>query len=551
MVNNFHILHALVQEWAPDLTGCVIGDMYSQSRDELTIALAEPNREWMLRLSTQAPFHFIFRTEGYNKARRNVATLFEDAFGRTIEAIRIADRDRMLFLDLDDGTHFRIVLFGSKANVFRVNQERIIMAAFQGSAAWEGKPAPSPRPAPLVDTFEAFDTRWRADRKTTVQAVTAALPLFDRTLAAEVVHRSGIRSQRPGECTEQERRLLFDMAQALRDEIKTPTPHIYWQGRFAEAIALTRLHQLEHLKEEVFDSVDHAVQLFVRRTLGQRRFRAAYTPLEKALTKALADNRQRVERMLEDLSQESRADRYEHWGHLLMASVASVPPHADEVTLPDLFGDNEPVTIPLDPARSAIENAERYYDKARRTRGAREQAEARIFDFEQKAEKAEALLTRLHSIEHYSDLQAFKKSEAKDLARFVSAQASDQERLPFRRFDLGKGYEVWVGKNAKQNDALTFRHAQKYDLWMHARGVAGSHAVLRLPNRNAQPDKSIIERAAAIAAHYSKAQGSSLVPVIVVPRKFVRKPKGAAPGAVAVERETVVMTEPQLPKPTT
>ena len=78
--------------------------------------------------------------------------------------------------------------------------------------------------------------------------------------------------------------------------------------------------------------------------------------------------------------------------------------------------------------------------------------------------------------------------EATALASFVQTAANTTNRIPFRRFILGEGYEVWIGRNARQNDALTFRHARKYDLWMHARGVAGSHAVLRLPSRDAQPN---------------------------------------------------------------
>ena len=104
-----------------------------------------------------------------------------------------------------------------------------------------------------------------------------------------------------------------------------------------------------------------------------------------------------------------------------------------------------------------------------------------------------------------------------------------------------------MGKNAKQNDALTFRYAQKHDLWMHARGTPGSHTVLRLPGRHSQPSPRVLERAASIAAYYSKAQGSALVPVMVTERKYVRKAKGAPPGAVVVEREEVLLVEPKLP----
>ncbi len=545
MINNFYTLQALVREWAPDFAGCLVGDAFSQDRGELTLALADPDHEWMLRVSTQAPLYFVFRSAGYSKARRNVATLFERAFDRRVEAVRTAERDRMLFLDLDDGSHFQIVLFGPRANVFWVDQEGIIVEAFQADAASKGQPAPTPRPAPLVETFEAFEARWRTDRKKTVQAIASALPLFDRMLAAEVMHRAGLAEKAPGECTEPERRALFDAAVGLRRELEHPTPRIYWQGRFAEAFALAPLHHLAEVREERFETVDEAVQIFVRRTLAQQRLRTAYDPLEKALAKADAGLRRRTERMLEELAHESRADRYERWGHLLMASA--VPPHAAEVTLPDLFADNALVTIPLDPALRAVENAQRYYDKARRTRQARRHAETRLLEAEQQVAQAAGLLERLRRIESYAELTKFKKAEAEALAVFVSGSAGGPERLPFRRFALEGGYEVWVGRNAKQNDALTFRHARKYDLWMHARGVGGSHTVLRLPNRHAQPARYVLEQAAAIAAYYSKAQGSSLVPVMMAPRKYVRKPKGAAPGAVVVEREEVLLVEPRLP----
>ena len=547
MINNFYTLQALAREWAPDLAGCVVGDVFSQVRGELILALAAPDHEWMLRVSTQAPLYFVFRSAGYSKARRNVATLFEGAFDRCVEAVRTAERDRMLFLDLDDGSHFQIVLFGPRANVFWVDEGGLVVEAFQDQAAWVGQPAPTPRPAPPVETFDAFEARWRTDRKKTEQAVAAALPLFDRTLAAEVMHRAGLVEKVPGECTEPERRALFDAAVALRRELEHPAPCIYWRGRFAEVLALAPLHHLAGLREERFDTVDEAVQIFVRRTLAQQRLRTAYDPLEKALAKAAAGLRRRTERMLDELARESRADRYERWGHLLMASAAAVPPHAAEVTLPDLFADQATVTIPLDPALRAVENAQRYYDKARRTRQARRHAETRLLDAEQQAAQAAGLLERLRRIDSYAELTKFKKAQAEALAVFVSGSPGGAERLPFRRFALEGGYEVWVGRNAKQNDALTFRHARKYDLWMHARGVGGSHTVLRLPNRHAQPGRPVLEQAAAIAAYFSKAQGSSLVPVIMAPRKYVRKPKGAPPGAVVVEREEVLLVEPRLP----
>jgi predicted ribosome quality control (RQC) complex YloA/Tae2 family protein len=102
-----------------------------------------------------------------------------------------------------------------------------------------------------------------------------------------------------------------------------------------------------------------------------------------------------------------------------------------------------------------------------------------------------------------------------------------------------------VGKNAKNNDELTLKFAHKDDLWLHAKGVSGSHVIIKHKAQLAFP-ASVIEYAAQIAAHYSSAAGSSLVPVIYTPKKFVRKPKGANPGQVSVEKEELLLVEPKL-----
>lgn len=549
MVNTYYTLRALVAEWDPGLRRHVLQDAFSQTKDELTLALATPDAASMLRLSVQAPFHFVFRSDGYSRARRNVATLFEAAFGRAVTGLRLADRDRVLYLDLDGGLTFQALLFGPRANVFLTDGDGFVLEAFQADADWSGQPAPPARPAPAVATFEAFEARWRADRKHTLQALSSALPLFDATLAAEVMHRAGVATPKPGACTPAERRALFDAAQALEAELATPSPHIYWRGRFADVFSLVPLRHLEGRRAEAFDSVDAAVRVFVRRTLGERHFRQHYEPLEKALDAAAQHYRQGAERMLEELARESRADRYEHWGHLLMASPGAAAPGDDAVALPDLFAPeaDAPVHIPLDPALSAVENAQRYYDRARRTRRAREEAEGRLVQTEARALAAEALLERLRRLDTLADLETFRKDEADRLAPFLGGATAEEDRLPFRRYALPGGYEVWVGRNAKQNDLLTFRYARKHDLWLHARGVAGSHALLRLPGRQSVPPRAVLEGAAAVAAYHSKARGSALVPVMVAPRKYVRKPKGAAPGAVVVEREDVLLVEPGVP----
>ena len=351
----------------------------------------------------------------------------------------------------------------------------------------------------------------------------------------------------PGDCTEQHLQQIYQTAGLLSSELLTPHPRIYWQEERAVKLSLVALQEHAEIREESFEDIDKAVTIYVRRRLGQRAFDTVFIPLEKALRAAHKSYQKRLETMLSSLSEESRADKYERWGHLLMAAQAEVPTNVEEASLPDLFEENKQVTIPLDAALNPVENAQRYYDKARKTRQAREHAEGRFDVTEQRTLEAEALLNQLPTLKTRADVEKFEKSEAKRLAHFLGHQTSSQPQIPFRRYELSSGYEVWVGKNAKQNDSLTFQYARKFDFWLHARGVPGSHTVLRRPGRTAQPSKQVMEAAAGIAAYHSKARGSHLVPVIITERKFVRKPKGAPVGTVIVEKEQVLIVEPALP----
>ena len=546
MLTNFFTLLALATEWAGSFPGALLKDAYSQSRDECTLALATPEHAWMLRISTRRAFPYIFRTDGYNRARRNVATRFAGAFDQPIAGVRLADRDRVLYLDLGDGRAFQILLFGPRANVFLISADGLIEEAFQRNTALAGTPAPTPDAAPRVDTFDAFETRWPLAEPDLARALSRAMPLFDRDLALETIHRAGYDSPLAPDLEDRQR--LYARARALEADLATPRPTVYWRDDAPEAFTLLPMHAYRALRAESFETTDRAVAVFVRRRLALDQFLQAHTPLKRELEQAVSHYRQSTERMLEALARESRADRYEHWAHLLMAQPAPTTSGADTVTAPDLFADQQPVTIPLVPERTLLENARAYYEKARATREARAHAETRLEETERLASEAERLLERLLPLATAADVQQFMSDEADALAPFMSAGSKTIERLPFRRFDIGQGYEVWVGKSAQQNDLLTFQYARKFDLWMHARGVAGSHAVLRRPGRTAHTPRPLLERAASIAAYFSKARGSNLVPVIVVERKYVRKPRGAAPGAVLVEREEVLIVPPVLPQ---
>ncbi|MFM7855154.1 MAG: NFACT RNA binding domain-containing protein, partial [Flammeovirgaceae bacterium] len=142
---------------------------------------------------------------------------------------------------------------------------------------------------------------------------------------------------------------------------------------------------------------------------------------------------------------------------------------------------------------------------------------------------------KIRSVETSQDIKLVRKSNE-------NGRIKNEPPLPYREFEF-KGFKIWLGKNAEANDELTLKHSYKEDLWLHAKDVAGSHVLIKHQANKPFP-KDVIERAAQLAAFYSKRKNDSLCPVTVTPKKFVRKRKGDAAGAVVVEREEVVMVEP-------
>ncbi len=154
-------------------------------------------------------------------------------------------------------------------------------------------------------------------------------------------------------------------------------------------------------------------------------------------------------------------------------------------------------------------------------------------------------MERQNLMKHLAAIEAIES--LRELRNYIKTNALDQTKAIATATDLFKkvefmGYTILIGRNAKNNDVLTKQFASKDDLWLHAKDVTGSHVVVKnQPGRNFPA--LVIERAAELAAFYSKRKNDSLCPVIYTPKKFVRKPKGLPEGAVVIDKENVVMVE--------
>jgi len=243
------------------------------------------------------------------------------------------------------------------------------------------------------------------------------------------------------------------------------------------------------------------------------------------LNKSIHQSEIALKKISEEITNEQIAD-------IIMSNLTAIKEGQERVTLHDFYRDKM-IEIKLNREITPQQNAEHYYRKSKTQKQEVIRIQSRIHNAVEKSITIQAQLSEIHKSENSKQLKVFQKEKIK----------AEKEQSLFREFDF-EGYKILVGKSAANNDLLTLKHSSKNDLWLHASGVSGSHVVIR--NRQGILfSKKVIEFAASIAAYYSKSKGSSYVPVIYTEKKFVRKPKGAAPGAVIVEKEKMIMVEPK------
>jgi predicted ribosome quality control (RQC) complex YloA/Tae2 family protein len=230
-------------------------------------------------------------------------------------------------------------------------------------------------------------------------------------------------------------------------------------------------------------------------------------------------------------------DHYKIWADLIMANLHLIQPASSSIRLPDFYHENRLVEIPLKKDLSPQKNAELYYRKSKNHSIEVEHLQRTLSSKHEEIKNLKNTLVSVNQAEDLKTLRQFTKT-----SNLLIEKDTGAVPLPYHEFAYN-GFRIWVGKNAASNDELTLKYSFKEDLWLHAKDVAGSHVVIKYQAGKKFP-KDVIERAAQLAAYHSKRKNETLCPVIVTPKKYVRKRKGDPSGMVVVEREKVIMVEP-------
>lgn len=270
-----------------------------------------------------------------------------------------------------------------------------------------------------------------------------------------------------------------------------------------------------------------------------------------ALAKATRKLERRREAVRADLARISEADGIASQAQWLVGEAARAKRGATELVVTDWSsGEARTLRIPLDPAKSAREQVEAMFRRAKRLRLGGRIAEERLAHTEAQLAAVEeaAILVRAATAPTEMDAAAAeaKRAAPRDLslpgaaAPASGARRPAAGRTPFRTFVAASGTKLLVGKGAADNDALTTKIARPHDLWVHAKDRTGAHVVVVLPKGHTCSGADLVD-AAHLAAHFSDVRDEKIVDVQYAERRHVRKPKGSPPGFVLVDREKVLV----------
>lgn len=254
----------------------------------------------------------------------------------------------------------------------------------------------------------------------------------------------------------------------------------------------------------------------------------------------------KVQKLRDDIAAADNAEEYRIKADNLMTYQYQFQDRVDaEVTVPNIYSEaGEAITIKMDQRLSVVENVQAYYkkyDKLKRGKELLEQQLQHCLDDIQYMSSIEASLESSTRLAEINDIKA-ELIASGILREKPKKHAAEKQSQPFK-FTAPDGTQILVGKNNYQNDRLTFKTANPGDIWLHTQNIPGSHVILRCDGD--EPAEDTLLLASYLAVHFSKAQGSSKVPVDYTRARFVKKPSGAKPGFVIFTNQTTLYVTPE------
>lgn len=528
MYKSYYYLNRLTLELNASLVGKKIISIFSQDKDRLIIQL-DGIEESFIEVSVNHSDPFINIRSKFSRAKKNTIEFFNELINKTIKEVLIASDDRIIKIITDFGDLI-FAIRGKYTNLFFNSKT---LSSFKNESEEN-----------LSEFKQEFESKFYHNR-----FIIPDSHLIDGKSIEEIREQyrfigkeieNEVKARRTNGMNDSE--ALLNILQDIFSE----DPAVYNDENTGEIhVGFNSLKIYSMFEKQLFDSTIKAFSFFLSKRYQYEEKNIKLKKIASHLDKELRKKSSRLNNLLLVVEKGSQELVYNKIANLLLINLNKIHSGLTELEVDDVYLPGSRLKVNLDSKLTPQKNVDRYFEKSRDSKINFEKSVKLYSSTKKDFDKLKACQLQIEknpSLEKINEIM--KELKIKDQEKQSHAEEAE---LKFKHYLVEKKYHVLVGKDSVNNDLLTTRFAKQNDIWFHARSVSGSHVVLRIENSKESVPKSVLKKAASLAAFHSKAKTAGVVPVSYTLKKYVIKRKGQPAGQVSLLKEDVLLVKPEIP----
>lgn len=553
-------ISALVNELQKELTGGRIYKIAQPEKDELLLTIKNNSEQYRLIISSDASLPLLYLTDE-NKKSPMTAPNFCMLLRKHIQNGRIVEieqpgLERVVHMKIEhlnemgDLCHkiLTVELMGKYSNIIFRDGDKIIDSMKHISQAVSSVREVLPGRTYFIPGLEDRADLLQLDKKEEQDKFLFIMSEKSRpvgkmiyqyfsgvspVVSAEICYDAGVDSDKPTLALEDhEKESIIQELLKLRHKIlqKEFQPEIIYDGENPKEYGVFPMKSFAGYRTVGCETVSQMLRSFYAEKSAVTRIRQKSVDLRHIIQTAIERNAKKLDLQLNQLKDTQKREKYRIYGEMLHTYGYEAKDGDKSIRVINYY-DNQELTIPLDPELTAMENAQKYFDRYGKLKRTYEALSTLSAETKEELDYLESVMVSLELAKTEDDLMQvreelvqsgyIRKRNIGKKVKFISKPL---------HFISSDGYHMYVGKNNFQNDELTFKFAEGGDWWFHAKGMPGSHVIVKCKGKEL-PDRTF-EEAAKLAAHFSKGAEQGKVEVDYIQKKHVKKPNGAKPGFV-------------------
>ena len=576
------VIANIKKELTDQFIGARISKITQPEPDELMLTLKGADAQKRLLISANPSLPLIYLTAENKKSPMTAPNfcmlLRKHISGGRIQSIEQPDMERILVFQishLDDMGDMRkkkliVELMGKHSNIIFCDEEDMILDSIKHISAQVSSkrevlpgrkwfiPTQGEKACPLDVSAETFKAQILSCPTTAAKAIYTSYNGISPLIANEICYRAGVDGDSPTAAlhvdssvsTAQDAEMQSAFSSAIPDAVALDrladvfcnVMHQVATGEFSPNMVLDGEKPVEYASlpltmyadctEETFPDISSLLSAYYSKKSAYTRIHQKSSDLRHIVTTLLERARKKCSLQEKQLKDTDKMDKYRKYGELLHIYGYEIPPKSSGHEIED-YETGQLIKIPLDKNLTAMENANKYYDRYNKLKRTKDALSVQVEETKDDVKYLESIASALDLAEDESDLAQIREELVQ--AGYIKKHSFNKKKAKTpagkpHHYRSSDGFDMYVGRNNLQNDMLTFKIGQGNDWWFHAKGIPGSHVLVKCPDGD-MPDRTF-EEAGRLAGYYSRGKDSEKVEIDYLQKKNVKKPNKAKPGFV-------------------